>query len=193
VDKSVRPRHDRDGSPQRNQIIECGTSEKNLVVVIRGQFGAAVTIARQPKPAHRVEDSLDQLTLKHTVRQSGGTSAAAGKREQKECVRVVRWTSIACHQLCDAVAGMQFDTVDRNVDGRNGRAAAKHYRGQDGALHESGQPSAHRPTSGEYSDLVGDRRTILTVIVLRSIGERHSSPDRGRLFDPSLVRRLARP
>jgi hypothetical protein len=50
------------------------------------------------------------------ARQSGGTSAAAGKREQKEWVRVVRRPSIACHQLCDAVAGMRFNTVDWSVD-----------------------------------------------------------------------------
>jgi hypothetical protein len=98
--------------------------------------------------------------LEHAVRQSGGTSAAAGKREHHECVRVVRRASIACQQLCDAVAGIRFNTVNWNVDRRNGRAAAKHHRGQDSGLRESGQPSADRPAAGEYSVLVGDRRTF---------------------------------
>src|SRR5262249_22809838 len=59
----VRPGHDRDGSPPRNQIAERCTLEEDLVVVVRGDFGAAITIARQPRPARRAEDPPDQLTL----------------------------------------------------------------------------------------------------------------------------------
>src|SRR5262245_32421385 len=81
----VRPRHDRDGRPSRNQLVERGASEENLVVVARGEFGAVIAIARQPRPVRWVElidlgkaDLIDRpLTGERTAREGWWSEAVA--------------------------------------------------------------------------------------------------------------------
>src|SRR5262245_18164785 len=117
--------------------------------------------------------------LEHAVGKSGRPGAAAGERQEKECVRVVRWASIADHELGDAVVTLRSDTVYRNVDRATRRAAAEHDRGQKRCEPEPHQPWAHRPRAGErsvpWAVRVGSTMSIVAAVHVSSCRARRSA------------------
>src|SRR5262245_13060326 len=104
------------------RIRQCGETAT-------GHAGDQVDLLEQGMLMPLHHDRRAPQLLEHTVRKSGRPSAAAGKRQEKKCVRVVGWPSIADHALGDAVATLWSYTLDWNVDRGPRRAAAQRDRG----------------------------------------------------------------
>src|SRR4030095_10725693 len=91
---------------QRKQVADRAPPKKNLVVLTRGELGAAVAVTRQPRPVRRIDDSLDQLTLNVALEKA--LWILVEEPLAVECIR-------QCREAAARHAGDQVDLVEQRV------------------------------------------------------------------------------